>query len=207
MLHRKRNVVALIVCALCSLLAQGCGDSGAGYSLSDLQTVIPINVGSSWTYIDIVPSSLPMFPDDSELVVAHCSGYVDSAKTRVYALNGFIGEGDSARYYESVTQTQYRRYRDDDNGKRVVVATLLQTPIRRGNRWFFNGADISAGYAEIANPDTTIRLSSGTFADVISVRQLTPNGNRWFIKPMTGIVYETHVSDVMVTREFVDKNF
>ena len=200
-------MVAIVLCLILSFFLQECKDSVTGYSLIDLETVIPLKVGSSWTYLDIIPSSLPTFPADSELVNSEVYGYLDYANVRIYTMNGFIGEGDSARYYESVTQTRYQRYREDEDGKRAVIATLLQTPVKRGNRWFFNGVDNSSGYAEITNPDTTVEIASGTFSGVICVRQLAVNGNTWLIKPTTGIVFETHFIDVMVTRQLMETHF
>jgi len=175
--------------------------------LNDLQTVIPLKVGASWTYLDITPSSLPSFPDDSTVVEAEVQWYVDSAMLRVYSLSGFIGEGETGTYYESISRSRYCRYRENDDGRRVLVATILQTPVERGGRWFINGVDASGGYAQIGNPDTAIDIASGRFSHVICVRGLTPERNVWFIKPTVGIVYESRTGDDTITRQLVEKNF
>jgi hypothetical protein len=205
--QRHKSIICILAVAL-TFIVPACKDAVQGGStLSDLQTVIPLKVGTSWTYLDIMPSSLPSFPDDSTLVDVEVQGYVDSGMVRVYELSGFIGEGESGMYYESVSRSKYRRYRENDDGHRVLIATILQTPIERGSRWFINDVDASGGYAEIGNPDTTIDIPSGRFSHVICVRGLTPEHNVWFIKPAVGIVYETRTGEVTVTRQLVEKNF
>jgi len=201
----RHNVLALSIAAV--LAVGGCHDSGGGYSPTDLQSVIPLKIGASWTYLDVIPSDIPTFPNDSIAVTSRARTSFDSAGMRYYAISGYIGEGDSSVYYESVTQTTYIRLLDGDSGHRFVAATLLKSPVERGNRWYMNNTDNTAGYAEITSTDTAITTVAGKFTGVVHVQQVMPNGDSWYILPGTGIVYETNYSTSMISRQLMRKNF
>lgn len=198
--------VNVILVATLLIQFQSCKDSITGFSLDNLQTVIPTHVGISWTYLDVAPSSLPNFPPDSTLVTTMASSYFDSDGIRFYKLTGFIGESDD-NYFETVSSESYQRFIIDSTDHLRPAGTILKTPVRQGARWISNKRDSTQGYVEIANMDTTIQTPAGEFKNVIYVKEHWAGGSQWFILPGTGIVYETLNSDVTVTRQLVGKNF
>ncbi|MBI1802891.1 MAG: hypothetical protein HY033_00705 [Ignavibacteriae bacterium] len=157
----------------------------------DIRQIIPMRVGTSWTYRDsyFTCGGLPPCYSGTGTITKRVVSHYESLSMEYYIVTGgffsFYDGIDSSR--EIVTENEYSRnfIAPGITGPEEII---LRAPIRSGTRWESPWGDV-----QIVNVDTTVAVPMGTFEHAIYVRG-GPGGYllEFFLVPGVGIVKEKY---------------